>query len=83
MTTLPGAQNSWGTESCPHLVEGLDISDQDAQVLNPKVRIVVDVLVDGLLSRPGITGGTNRRMEMASPSFAAPPCPAADSPLQV
>lgn len=74
---LPSAQqNSKGTESCPYLVVGLNVSHQDGQVLNAEVHVIVDVLVDALICRPGVSGGRNRRMEIVSPALATPPFPA-------
>lgn len=68
MAALPGAQDPWGAESGPYLVVGLDVSHQDGQVLNAEVHVVVHVLVDALISRPGVSRGRNARMEMVSPS---------------
>lgn len=74
---LPGAQpNSRETENCPYLVVGLNVSHQDGQVLNAEVHVIVDVLVDALVCRPGVSGERNRRMDIVSPALATPPFPA-------
>ena len=60
MKVLPDTQQgSGGREGGgpPYLVGGLDVSHQDGQVLNAKVHIVVDVLVDALICWPGISSG--------------------------
>lgn len=74
MMTLPGAQqNSRGTGSCPYLVVRLNAPHQDGQVLNAQVHVVVDVLVDALIGRPGISGGRNTRIKIVSPNQVLSP----------
>lgn len=70
-----------GSRGSPYLVEGLDVSDQDAQVLSAEVHIVVHVLVEALI-RPGVSRGENRRLETASPSICLTSLPALGCPLQ-
>lgn len=57
-----------GTGSCPYLVVGLNVPHQDGQVLDAQVHVVVHVLVDALICRPGVSRGRNTRREMASPN---------------
>lgn len=45
-----------GEGRTPYLVIGLNVPHQDGQVLNAKVHIVVDMLIDALVGRPGISG---------------------------
>ena len=66
----------------PYLVVGLDVAHQDGQVLNAKVHVVVDVLVDALIGRPGVSRGRTTRMDIAPPSLCRPrPVPPAAEQL--
>lgn len=70
MTILPDApEELWGNRKPPYLVVGLNVSHQDGQVLNAKVHVVVDMLVDALICWPGISGGKKVKVEITSPSI--------------
>lgn len=73
MTIPPEAQsNSRGTPS-PYLVIRLNVSHQDGQVLNAKVHVIVDVLVDALICWPGVSGEGRERRKLLIPAFATHP----------
>lgn len=76
-------QNIWQAHYDPllenFLVEVLNVSDQDGQVLDAEVHIVVHVLMEALI-RPGVSRGRNTRLETASPGICHTSLPSLGSP---
>lgn len=58
-----------GPAEQPHLVVALDVSHQDAQVLDAQVHVIVDMLVDTLIAGSGVSRTRKSRIHTSGHSL--------------